>query len=294
MTWFWTLCGIALIVGGLTEVFRTLLHPVGRGRLTRWVAQGTWHVCALFGSRGLVLAGPFGVIGVILLWVGMQIVGWAMVYLPHVPDGFSYSPGLRPEDYPDALEAFYFSAVSLSTLGLGDVAGSDPWVRFINPFESVIGFGLLTAAVSWFLELYPGLRRRRAFALRLAVLERAGFGVELPHIDAAVVAGTLHSLVAELAQVRVDLTQSSESYFFSERERESSLPAMMPFALSLARRAGASDHAGVRTAGDALREAIADFTQELRTQFPLKARDMDETLVEYAIRHGQKPPALTG
>lgn len=292
MTWFWSISGAALIVAGLTEVFRTLLHPVGRGRLTRLVAQGVWRTCAAFGTRGLVLAGPFGVVAVIVLWAGMQIIGWGMIYFPHVPDGFSYSPGLRPEDYPDVLEAFYFSAVSLSTLGLGDVTGSDPWVRFLSPFESIIGFGLLTAAVSWFMELYPGLRRRRALALRLAVLERAGFADELHHIDAAVAAGTLHSLAADLAQVRVDLTQSSESYFFSESEPETSLPAMLPFALTLARQASSSDDAGMRTAGDVLQVGIADFAGELRTQFPLRARDTDQTLVEYAVRHGQPSPEL--
>ncbi|MER7796241.1 potassium channel family protein [Microbacterium sp. NPDC096154] len=285
--WIWAFCGFALVAVGLSEVFRTLLHPVGRGRLTRLVARGVWRACAGFGRPGLVLAGPFGVVAVILLWACLQIVGWALIYLPDVPDGFSYSPGLHPEDYPDVLEALYFSAVSLSTLGLGDVAGSSPWVRFLNPLESIIGFALLTAAVSWFMELYPGLRRRRALALRLALLERAGFADGLHHGDATVAATTLHSLAADLAQVRLDLTQSSESYFFSEGDREISLPAMLPFARRLSAQAASSGDASVRTAGAVLDAAVDDFARELCTEFALPARTTDEILRVYAARHGQ-------
>lgn len=37
--------------------------------------------------------------------IGMRVallgVGWALVFSPHVPDGFLYSSGLDPADYPD-------------------------------------------------------------------------------------------------------------------------------------------------------------------------------------------------
>lgn len=288
MLWIWTVGGLVVVAVGLAEVFRTLLHPVGRGRLTRLLARGVWRACAPFGSRGLVLAGPLGVIAVILMWAGLQVIGWALVYLPHVPDGFFYSPGIDPADYPDLLEAIYFSAVSLSTLGLGDVAGTDPLVRFLSPLEGLIGFGLLTAAVSWFMELYPGLRRRRALALRLALLERAGFADDLSRLDGGVVANTLHSLAADLTQVRVDLTQSSEGYFFSEQDRAISLPAMIAFARELSAQALTSGHGAVRSAGRVLHEGVADYANELRTQFGLQAETTDEILAVYAAQHAQQ------
>ncbi|MFE7630824.1 potassium channel family protein [Kocuria sp. NPDC057446] len=85
-------------------------------------------------------------ITVVVLWVLLQGVGWALVYLPHVPGGFTYSPGVDPADCPDPVEALYISFVTLATLGFGDVVATDPWIRLATPLEALTGFALLTAA----------------------------------------------------------------------------------------------------------------------------------------------------
>ncbi|GGG65188.1 hypothetical protein GCM10011374_31240 [Kocuria dechangensis] len=109
-------------------------------------------------------------VAVVVLWVLLQGAGWALVYLPHVPGGFVHSSGVDPGEYPDAAEAFYVSLVTLATLGFGDAVPTDPGIRLASPLEALTGFALLTAALTWFTQIYPPLARRRSLALELKSL----------------------------------------------------------------------------------------------------------------------------
>lgn len=289
MSWIWTVAGVALIAIGLYEVFHTLLHPTGRGRATHFVSSTTWKLSSRAGRRGRTVAGPLVTVAVVALWAGFQIVGWTLVYLPHVPQDFAYNPQIQPEAYPAIVEAFYFSVVSMSTLGLGDVYPIEPWLRVVAPFQGLIGFALLTAAVAWFVELYPGLGRRRALALRIALMERADAASHLPEREPATASALLDSLTADLAQVRIDLWQSAESYYFSEDHAEASLAAQLPYALHLARLARRSPDRTVRNSGHMFEAGIDDFARVLRGRFFRSEEDTDEILREYARQHRQRP-----
>ncbi|MFF8942469.1 potassium channel family protein [Streptomyces sp. NPDC014864] len=78
----------------------------------------------------------------------------------------------------------YLSLVTVATLGLGDIAPSADWLRIVAPLEAMVGFVLLTATVSWILGIYPALARRRALALRISQLRRAGPAAGRPASDA--------------------------------------------------------------------------------------------------------------
>lgn len=226
--------GVILVALGLHEVFRTVLHPAGRARLTTLLVDAAWWLTGRRrGSRPL--AGPVAMVAAFALWATLQVVGWALIYLPLVPEGFAYGSGIPEGEHPDILEALYFSTVSLATLGLGDVVPTTLVIRLLAPLQAVIGFALLTACVSWFMQIYPGLGRRRALALRLTVLDETSFRQHLPDMDPVAAAQTVHTLAADLAQVRVDLTQNAESYYFSESDPRISLPAQATVALRLAR-----------------------------------------------------------
>lgn len=293
MSWIWTVAGVVLIAIGLNEVFHTVLHPTGRGRFSHYGASAAWWLASRVGRRGRTVAGPLAAVAVVTVWAAFQIVGWTLVYLPYVPDGFAYNPGMDPSDYPAVAEAFYFSMVSMSTLGLGDMYPIDPWLRVFAPFQSLIGFALLTASVAWFLELYPGLGRRRALALRISLAQQADTAGHLLNMESATSSGLLDSMTADLAQVRVDLWQNAESHYFTEDDPEASLAAQLPYALHLARLARRSSDRTVRNSGQMLEEAVDDFAGVLRMRFvPADGvRDTDETLREYARQHGQQPTA---
>lgn len=284
----WAVVGAVLIAVGLNEVFHTLLHPTGRGRFSHFAASTTWSLSSRLGRRGRTLAGPLAAVAVITMWAALQLLGWALVYVPFVPDGFSYDADLDPEGHPAIVEAFYFSVVSMSTLGLGDVYPTDPWLRVFAPLEALIGFALLTAAVAWFLELYPGLGRRRALALRLALMARADTSGHLLDMESATSSGLLDSVTRDLAQARIDMWQNAESYYFTEDVAETSLAAQLPYGLHLARVARRSSDRTVRNSGQMLEEAIDDFAGLLRDRFVLRVEGTDEILREYARQHRQR------
>lgn len=289
MSWFWTLIGIVLILVGLNEVFHTVLQPTGRGRLSNLVANATWRLSSGLGRRGRTVAGPLALVAVISFWAILQTVGWMLIYLPQVPSGFGYEPGVAPDRYPHIIEAFYFSVVNMSTLGLGDVYPVDPWLRIFAPLQALIGFALLTASVSWFIELYPGLGRRRALAMRITLMEHANMVRHLPEMDPAAAGALLETLSAGVAQAHVDLWQNTESYYFIENDTDTSLAAKLPYALRMARVAGRSADLTVRNSGRMLEEGIGDFARILRARLLPTGEGTDEILVEYARRHRQQP-----
>ena len=293
MSWIWTVAGIVLIVLGLNEVFHTVLHPTGKGRLSHFAASSAWQLSSRLGGRGRTVAGPLAAVAVVSTWAGLQIAGWTLVYLPHVPDGFAYSPDIHPEANPAIVEAFYFSVVSMSTLGLGDVYPIDPWLRGFAPVQALIGFALLTAAVAWFLELYPGLGRRRALALRIALMHQADTAGHLLSMESATSSALLDSITRDLAQARVDLWQNAESYYFTEDDAAASLAAQLPYGLHLAKLARRASDRTVRISGQMLEEAIDDFAGVLLHRFIPAGDDTDAILREYARQHRQRP-AVTG
>ncbi|MCB5283336.1 MULTISPECIES: potassium channel family protein [unclassified Arthrobacter] len=285
MDWMFTVLGIALIVLGANDVFHTLLHPSGQGRVSRLCIDSTWRVAHALGSRALSVAGPVAVVAVIVLWAALQALGWALIYFPHVPGGFVYAAGVDQSRYGNFLEALYFSVVTLSTVGFGDVVAIDPWIRMASPLESLIGFGLLTAAVTWFMQIYPALGRRRALAIRLTLLARAGYARSIGDADPGAIAWALESLAVDLVQVRVDLLQTPESYYFREATAVTSLGACIAQAVALSEEAGGAVGPSVRLSGSVLREALEDLAELLRTGFRLSGSTPEAIFRAYAADH---------
>lgn len=284
-----TLAGIVVIGVGLHDMFHTLLHPTGQGRLSRMVLTGMWKVSKATGHRLGSTVGPLAMVAVILVWVLLQLLGWALIYLPHVPEGFMYSSGVDPSDYPDALEAVYLSAVTLSTLGYGDMVATDLWIRTASPLQALTGFALLTAALTWFTQIYPPLSRRRALALELKGLADSAWADSMDDADPAVLTRVLDTLAAEVVTVRIDFAQHTEGFSFQERDPDLALARQLPYALRLRDGALASSEAVVRRSGRQLALAIDQLTSELDDNFLLAGGDAREVFVAYADDHHHEP-----
>jgi hypothetical protein len=148
-----TLLAVLLIAVALRDVFDTLFHETGRAVLSSVIMRGVWRVFRrLGGRRRLALAGPISLIAVVMSWAALLIVGWATLLMPHMPDAFAFTAG-APSGR--VVESLYLSLVTLTTVGFGDIAPAEGWLRLIAPLEALIGFGLLTASVSWLLSIYP-------------------------------------------------------------------------------------------------------------------------------------------
>lgn len=284
-----TVVGALIVALGLRDMFHTLLHPVGRGRLSRKVLALVWRVSRATGHRAGSAAGPTGMMIVIALWIALQGFGWALIYLPHVPDGFSYTAGVDPADYSTVGEAIYFSFVMLTTLGLGDMTPIEPIVRVLSPLEALTGFGLLTTALAWFSQVYPPMSRRRALALQIDGLAEAAYAGAVPDVDAGSLSRTLDALAAAIVAVRVDFAQHAEGFYFQEQRQELSLARQLPYVLVLRDAALRRPELAVRLSAERLATAIDQLGEALRSEFLQAGEDVGEVFAAYAADHRHEP-----
>ena len=234
---------------------------------------------------------------VIAMWAILQTLGWALIYYPNMPGGFSYSPGLDPSRYNNFAESLYVSLVTLTTLGYGDVIAKEEWIRLLSPLQALIGFSLLSAALSWFSQLYPAQARRRALAVKLQSLADADYVHHLNELETAVASRVLDNLAEDLIRIRVDLTQNSELYYFHESDVRLSLIASLHHALDLGRGAQTSSRKDVQLSGNLLSSALDTLSTYLRDNFPGSGSSTEEILGAVSADHGyapqssdQKPP----
>ncbi|MCS5480760.1 potassium channel family protein [Corynebacterium sp. YIM 101645] len=290
-----TVAGIVLIVVGLRDMFHTLLHPSGKGDLSQWVLRGMWKASKAIGHRLGSGVGPAAMVAVIILWVMLQSVGWALIYYPHIPGGFTYSSGIDPAVYPDAVEALYVSLLTLGTLGYGDMVATDPWIRLASPLEALTGFALITAALTWFTQVHPPLLRRRSLALELKGLADVAYAETIHELDAAAVTRVLDTLTSDVGKVRVDFTQHTEGFYFLEPDQDLALPRQLPYALQLRDAALKADHPGVRLSAQRLSLALQQLGDKLKKDFLHTGESVEEVFAAYAADHGQNsaPDPLT-
>ena len=274
--------GAVLVLAVVVDVFHTVLHPSGQGRLTHAIMRGVWKAL----PARVSVVGPLAVLSVVLVWVVLSVVGWALLYLPHLPEGAVYASGLDVSERSTVLDSVYLSLVVFATLGLGDIVPATGWLRIATPLEALTGFALLTAAVSWFLQIYPALTRRRALSARLALLRRASVHNHLPTADSSAMASLLESLAADLAQTRVDLTQHAETFYFRDAEPDCSLPVQARYALELARAGRRSDRRDVRLCAEVLVASAEDLAHAVSASFRIPTGTTDEVLDAFAAAHG--------
>jgi len=285
-----TAVGTVVVAVGLRDVFHTLWHPSGRGGISRRLMAGIWRAGrgARRKGRSSVLTGPLAMVLVVFVWVSLVVLGFALVYWPHVQGGFVVGSELQTEERPYFLDALYLSTVTVATLGFGDIVPVSEWLRIVVPAQALIGFALLTAAVTWVLQIYPALTRRRALAIRLSLLHRVDARRLVDDPDSDLAAPLLESLATELVQTRVDLTQYTETYYFRDGDEAASLPAMLGVALHLEEAARKAPRSDVRIAGELLGHAIDDFTSIVDVQFLHRGLAQAQTVGAYAADHGHQ------
>jgi hypothetical protein len=191
------------------------------------------------------------------------------------------------------VDALYLSLVTMATLGYGDIVPTSEVLRVLAPIEALLGFGLLTAGLTWVISIYPVLTRRRSLAQEILVLHGAesGTGVAVEELDADTAARMLDDLASRVITARVDLMQFSITYYFHDIERKTALPATLPYLARLAERASAESRSPeVRLSSAALQDAIDDLADVLGTRFlSLSLASTEEALTAYARDQLRKP-----
>ncbi len=287
MEWLVSLVGVGLVMAALRDLFHTLWHPTRHAGLSRLVMTAMWSLARRLRARRRVvgLVGPLAMVTVVGLWAAVIILGWAIIYWPYMPGAFTFTPGSRAAQHSALLDSAYLSLVTVATLGLGDITPAAGWLRLASPLEALVGFALLTATVSWVLEVYPALTRRRVLAVRLALLRASSPSAE--QIDSVTGALLLESLATEVVRVRIDFTQYAEAYYFHDGEDHSSLAAILGYASALARRGRTARRPDVRLAGDLLAHALDDLAGILDQRFLHTGGPPTVVFAAYAADHGR-------
>lgn len=283
----WTLLGIALIALALRDIFDVLFHPMGRGVLARRIVR--WVSAAARSAQSLtLLAGPLSYITVLATWTALLVLGWALIFLPQLPEGFRFASGLNPSEHSGFIDAVYLSLVNLTSLGYGDISPASTAMRILGPVETLFGLGLLTASISWLISIYNAISRRDSFAheVHLTKQAEAQTGEKLAEADPELLERLLTSFTEQLIATRRDLIHFPITHYFRTEDEERALSGLLPFLYSLVAEASGRDQPhGVKVRAQMLRMAIDDFATTLRLRLQIPGDTTDATLEHYQADH---------
>ena len=272
-----TAAGLGLIGLVGRDAFDALFHAEGRGTFSRQITRAVWQLFRRVGTRHerLSLAGPLAFVTVIATWAGLLVLGWALVFWPHMPGSFRFDPGIQAGG-SDFVHALNVSLVTLTTLGFGDITPTSDALRLILPLEALLGFGLLSASISWLISIYPALSRRRSLAYEISLLRvaEAEDNLSLDALTPDVAERLLAELTSRLVAVERDLVHFPISYYFSAADPRFSLPVAAPYLLEIARRGmNEAQPMTVRFRARLLMQAIDDLARDDRHALPRLRRD---------------------
>ncbi|MDQ3306404.1 MAG: potassium channel family protein, partial [Actinomycetota bacterium] len=143
--------GSLLMVLSLVDLALTALHPDIDGPLARNVQRGVWRLVVAGDRRRhqrrrvMALAGPLMMILTFVAWVASLVIGFALVVWPFLDDSFRAEPEMGALGFLDAL---YYSAASVSTLGIGDISPITRPLQLATVAASLSGFSVLTGIVA--------------------------------------------------------------------------------------------------------------------------------------------------
>ena len=231
----WTLLGLAVILLGLVDVFFAVLQHDAIGFLTPKLYRWSWVVARTvthplptrLRSSIRALAAPGMVLLTLVVWLGTQLVGYALVYYPGVLDNeFALGSDLRASFGV----ALYTSAVTLSSLGSADVFPTAMAFRAVSASETLVGLGILTLTVSYLLNVYRVLQEQNTLAAALHHQAEDGGdprSILAPHF----VAGRPEGLSTHLREFHRSLVNQGEGmrrypivYYFQSRRAYRSIP----------------------------------------------------------------------
>ena len=160
--------GVLFLFTVLLDAFQTIILPrraTGPLRLTSVFYILTWTPWR-FVARRMSNArhretffsyyGPLSLIILLVVWAGMMVVGFALIYYA------LGSPFTDNGHMPRFFNDLYVSGTTIFTLGLGDVIPQSNLSRALLVIEAGTGFGFLAVVMGYFPVLYSAFSRREA------------------------------------------------------------------------------------------------------------------------------------
>lgn len=216
-TFFYTTAGFVLLALIVFDIYATVLHSSARyGPVGESLNRLVWRLARGFAfrlARGprhklLNMIGPLLLPLLILVYLVLLVLAFALIYYPHVPSGFTFAAARPGAGWADAI---YFSGCTLTTVGYGDMSPHLTPLRFLALVEAAAGLIVISLAITYMLTVYAGLERKRAVAVSL--YHQAGEGADVGGFIAHhFVEGRFYGLRDALRTVTRDLQGLHESH----------------------------------------------------------------------------------
>lgn len=161
--------GLVLLVA--YDVYATILHARARsGPVGETLNSIAWRAARFVAFRlprqrrhkTLNMVGPLLLPLLLIIYLLLLVSGFALIYYAHMPAQFVVEPEAASHPF---IESIYFSGITLTTVGYGDIAPHTPAMRLVALIESASGFALISLAVTYLITVYSALERKRAVAL---------------------------------------------------------------------------------------------------------------------------------
>ncbi len=278
----WTVLGTALVLFALVEVFLGVLHIDNGGMIAPLLHRSIWQGIVAVANRSgrrrrtpLALAGPIMIVATFAAWIGLFVLGFSLLYLPHMPGGFRLEPGVTAAGFLDSL---YYSVGVGTVLGFGEITPVTPALRILSFLQAGLGFALFTSVVAYLLSVVGGVSERNTLSMRLhAETGGTGDGEEialrlLRHGGASDLQRRIHSLTVSLQSVYERMYQFPilDIYYRSRnpaRDPERMLKMSGNAALGASLAAGLPGGGGLHLAADELQRAVDDLIEMLAAQY---------------------------
>lgn len=158
MTVVWYLLGAGVITLGLADVFLSVLAYDSAGLLVQPAYRTVWlgvrllstRLSANAGATLRSLAAPLMVVFSVLVWMMLQIVGFALLYYPSVVGSALRLDGMSHTFWT----ALYISTAAISSLGFMGTGAHGLGLRLLAACETLIGLSVFTLTVTYLLGLY--------------------------------------------------------------------------------------------------------------------------------------------
>lgn len=180
--------GVLIIVFVQADVLATVLHPEIESpissrfqRIARRVLIMIERVVFARNASQTILnwSLPLMVAGLIGLWLVLLSLGFACIYYPWIGNEAVFASPNQLD--PTFLNAIYYSGVTLSTVGYGDIQPVTWPVQLVSITESTLGALTVAFGVAYVLAVYPAISRKRTVAAALDA-EIAGQASAVPMI----------------------------------------------------------------------------------------------------------------
>lgn len=216
-TAIFTLLGAGLLILVVYDAHSTILHSRGRnGPVAHFLFSFVWKIARSLAFKSssekrhkkLNSVGPWLMPALVGIYVLFSILGFALIYYPHMPEEFMVAAKVHGSRWMNSL---YYSGVTLTTLGYGDIMPLTDEMRFLSFMEAAVGLGLISLAISYLVVVYRALERNRAAALAFYI-EADGGADAVSFIANHLVRKKLSGLPQTLRAASLDLQEMLESH----------------------------------------------------------------------------------